>query len=286
VNGYLADFLYGIGRERTAGDLEFEQKQATLWDPLPPGFLAIGHDPGGSTLLLATLGQDAGRVYFWDRAGLWVLEDGHNTFPVAASFSEFVGSLHELADGEAGTENERGGRNGSRRSSAPRRPGTAKAETDCVFAEVYGVADQYPVVPIKQARLSRLLAELPNPRKVVQRVLAELVDHDNPSLRRIGIHACRQIGLFQAPGLRSALLSKLSDPVAWVRYDAAWAVKDAGYDGKDVRDLLALLAGDAKLPEDEQRLQMRPSDAELAARVQARAALDCLVAVTAGQPRS
>jgi hypothetical protein len=125
---------------------------------------------------------------------------------------------------------------------------------------------------------------LPNPRKVVQRVLAELVDHDNPSLRRIGIHACRRIGVFQAPGLRAALLSKLSDSDAWVRYDAAWAVKDAGYDGKDVRDLLALLAGDAKLPEEEQRLQMRPGDAELAARVYARAALDRLVAGRGGQP--
>src|SRR5262249_32553892 len=144
--------------------------------------------------------------------------------------------------------------------------------------EVHSVAHHYPVAPIKQARLSRLLAELPNPRKVVQRVLAELADHDNPSMRRIGVHACRRIGVFQAPGVRAALLRKLSGPDAWVRYDAAWAVKDAGYDGKEVRDSLARLAGDVKLPEDEQRLATRPSDADLAARVRARVALDSLLA--------
>lgn len=91
----LAAILYGVRSERTHADLEYEQVEATLWDPLPPGFLAIGHDPGGNTFLLATLGADAGRVFFWDRNGLWVREDGRNTFPVAASFTAFVGSLHE-----------------------------------------------------------------------------------------------------------------------------------------------------------------------------------------------
>ncbi len=94
--GALADFLYGLRTERMRGDLEFEQKQATLYDPLPPGFITIGHDPGGSSILLATLGDKAGRVFFWDRAGLWVRDDGHNTFPVATSFTEFLESLGEL----------------------------------------------------------------------------------------------------------------------------------------------------------------------------------------------
>src|SRR5689334_22640357 len=51
----LAEFLYGIQAERTHGDLEWEQEQATLWDPLPPGFIVIGHDPGNNNLLLGTL---------------------------------------------------------------------------------------------------------------------------------------------------------------------------------------------------------------------------------------
>src|SRR5947209_2981519 len=68
----MVGILYGLRGERTNADLEFEQEQATLWDPLPPGFIAIGHDPGGNRLLLATLGEDAGRVFFWDRVGFWV----------------------------------------------------------------------------------------------------------------------------------------------------------------------------------------------------------------------
>ena len=99
----LADILYGVRSERTHADLEYEQKEATLWDPLPTGFLAIGHDPGGNTFLLATKGADAGRVFFWDRNGLWVRADGRNTFPVATSFTAFVASLHESpTDAEPG----------------------------------------------------------------------------------------------------------------------------------------------------------------------------------------
>jgi hypothetical protein len=154
----------------------------------------------------------------------------------------------------------------------------AKAKIDQLFAEVYALADQHGIMPIDMARLSGAFAKLPQREKVVARLLAELVTHDNSSLRRIGIHACRKIGRFQTTGLRDALLCKLSDPNPWVRYDAAWAVKDAGYDGKDVRDALAGLAADVKLPEDEQRLNANPSNGELAARVRARAALDSLLA--------
>ncbi|QEG29619.1 SMI1 / KNR4 family protein [Gemmata obscuriglobus] len=91
----LAAIFYGVRSERTHADLEYEQEQATLWDPLPPGFLAIGHDPGGNTFLLATFAPDAGRVFFWDRNGLWVREDGRNAFPVADTFTAFMESLHE-----------------------------------------------------------------------------------------------------------------------------------------------------------------------------------------------
>jgi hypothetical protein len=93
--GALCDYLYGIRQKREAGDLQWEQEQASLWDPLPAGFVAIGHDPGGNLLLMATLGEDVGQIYFWDQDGLWVEEDGENTFPVAKSFGEFVAGLSE-----------------------------------------------------------------------------------------------------------------------------------------------------------------------------------------------
>jgi hypothetical protein len=94
----MLGILYGVGSERTHADLEYEQEEATLWDPLPDGYLAIGSDPGGNLLLLSTLGKDAGRVWFWDRVGFWVREDGQNTFPVAATFTQFIESLRELSE--------------------------------------------------------------------------------------------------------------------------------------------------------------------------------------------
>lgn len=90
----LVGILFGLREERTYGDLEWEQEQATLWDPLPPGYIAIGVDPGGCTLLLATLGDEAGRVFFWDRKGFWVRKDGRNTFLVADTFTDFLKALH------------------------------------------------------------------------------------------------------------------------------------------------------------------------------------------------
>lgn len=92
----LCDYLYGIRSKRERCDLEYEQELASQWDPLPPGFIAIGHDPGGNTLLLATKGKESGSVFFWDRNGLWIRKDGHNTFPVAMSFTDFLQSLHEM----------------------------------------------------------------------------------------------------------------------------------------------------------------------------------------------
>jgi len=92
----LVNMLFGIRNARTRFDLAYELELATELDPLPPGFIVVGNDPGGSSLLLSTGGSDAGKVYFWDRAGLWVRDDGHNTFPVADSFAAFVASLRHM----------------------------------------------------------------------------------------------------------------------------------------------------------------------------------------------
>lgn len=92
----LLGSLYGIGGERSPGDLEHEQAGATMWHSLPAGYLAVGDDPGGNMLLLATLGDDTGRVFFWDRVGFWVREDGRNLFPVADSFGQFLAGLWDM----------------------------------------------------------------------------------------------------------------------------------------------------------------------------------------------
>lgn len=91
----LLDFLYGISNVRDAGDLEYAQASASFHDPLPPGMIAIGHDPGGSILLLNT-SADSGEVYYWDREGTSVRDDGCNTFFVAPSFTGLQSLLRPL----------------------------------------------------------------------------------------------------------------------------------------------------------------------------------------------
>src|SRR5262245_41699585 len=79
---------------------------------------------------------------------------------------------------------------------------------DWLIAATVALADQFPVMPIEEIQLSVALAELPNPEQVVPRLLAELVDHEDMRVRRVGIHACRRIGRFQLPGVREAISSR------------------------------------------------------------------------------
>ena len=131
------------------------------------------------------------------------------------------------------------------------------------------MGNSFPIMPIEEALLSAKFAELPDQPKVVDRLIRELFDHENMHVRRIAIGACHRSQYFEAPGLRDALLRRLSDEEAWVRYDAAWAIGDAGYDDDETRSALKAAAGDAKLPEDEARLAENPSDADRSAKVRA-----------------
>ncbi len=159
------------------------------------------------------------------------------------------------------------------------------AKIDRLIAQTYALAEQFPIMPVEEIRLSVAFAKLPKPKQVVLRLLTELFDHDNMHVRRVAINACRRIRLFEIPGLREAIIRKLRDPNHWVQYDAVWTVQDAGYDGPDVRKCLRALAAGVKLPKDEERLKTGPSNAELAARVRARVALDTLLAARPAQRR-
>jgi hypothetical protein len=93
----LVFVLYGIKEKRTAGDLAYELHRHRA--DLPEGYLPIGHDPGGSPFLLATAGENRGRVFFWDRT--WFFEDsaaGGNTYWLADSLPALLDSLYEADD--------------------------------------------------------------------------------------------------------------------------------------------------------------------------------------------
>jgi hypothetical protein len=132
--------------------------------------------------------------------------------------------------------------------------------------------------PIQTARLATEFGKVAKPKNAVAQILKKLFDHKSFHVRRVGVRACGRIAAFDAPGLQDALVKKLSDPEGWVRYDAVWVIREAGYDSAKVRKALAKLAKDVVFPRDEKRAEEETSNADLRARVDARKLLDELTA--------
>ncbi len=120
-------------------------------------------------------------------------------------------------------------------------------------------------------------AELTASQEDAERLVADLFDHDNPQVRRIGLNAIRRSQRFTGPSLLPALLRRLADPEAWLRHDAVWVVQEAELDGAELRASLRRLAGGVQLPHDAVRARANPADAPLHAQVRARQALDTLI---------
>lgn len=144
------------------------------------------------------------------------------------------------------------------------------------------LGNSFPVMPVDEIRLSVEFAELPEQTEVVARLIRDLFHHENMHVRRIAVNACRRSRRFDVPGLEAALTEKLADHEPWVRYDAAWAIKDAQYDNPRIRELLLKNAASVRLPEDEERLKGNRGNAELQAQVQARKTLDALLQRSGG----
>jgi cell wall assembly regulator SMI1 len=65
---------------------------------MPSGLLPIASDPGGNLICLACTGEQAGRVYFWERAHEANTDEGEvvgwtNVFKISDSFPAFLFSL-------------------------------------------------------------------------------------------------------------------------------------------------------------------------------------------------
>ena len=133
------------------------------------------------------------------------------------------------------------------------------------------------VMPIEEIQLSAAFACLPDIEHVVERLIAELFSHENFHVRRVAINATRRAKVFGVSGLETALTMQLGDSEAWVRYDAVWAVEDAGYDSPEIRRVLAGVAA-GWTPGDGDTIRANPGDAHAQARVRARKALDVLSA--------
>lgn len=247
------DYLYGLDRPNW-GNLE---KQLSRWrDEMPDGFLVIGHDPGGAFLIMGTAGEYAGKVYFWDHQHRSLQSSREqNTYPLADSFTAFMESLVPV--------------------DAPSRWDADVSEANELIQTT--LSHSKGLQPIQMARLATEFGKLPNPEAVVPLVLDQLFVHKSADVRRVGIGACGRMKTFGVPGLQEALVKKLSDKDAWVRFDAVRVIREAGYDGSAVRKALSKLAKDV-LPKDEERADRETSNAELRARVDAKKLLDALLA--------
>jgi hypothetical protein len=249
----LLEYLFAIDGPAGAN---LEDQLSEWADEMPEGFLPIGRDRGGAIIIMGTMGEYADQIFYWDHQHRFVQSSAEaNTYPVGKSFATFLAGLKRPE------------------------PSKKRKKRPTKFSELLEtlLKRKDGIMPIEIARLSVAFSELPRRREVVTKLMSALFDHDSSDLRRIAIHACRRAKVFDVPGLQKALIEKLSDEDPWIRYDAAWTIGEAGYDGTEVRKALTKLAGKTKLPRDEIARDKNPSNAELSARVQARKALDALL---------
>lgn len=131
------------------------------------------------------------------------------------------------------------------------------------------------IMPIEEMQLASSFVELPNRVEVVTRLVRELFDNENMHVRRIAINACRRAKTFDVAGLENALTERMNDPEPWVRYDAIWAIQEAGYDSPEIRSRLAAIAENFS-PDDEAHVRRSPGDAIVQTRVRAQRLLAAL----------
>ena len=79
---------------------DLERHYGALRDKLPRGFVPVADDPGGNAVLIGTIGDTQGKIYWWDHEAQ-PYERGDelamypNIYPVAEDFDEFLRMLKE-----------------------------------------------------------------------------------------------------------------------------------------------------------------------------------------------
>lgn len=134
---------------------------------------------------------------------------------------------------------------------------------------------------VEEISLAGQFAEMIDSQETADRVIADLVDHANPQVRRIGLAAIRRSHRFGGQMLMPALLRRMVDAEGWLRHDAVWIAQEANMDGAELRAALRRVAGNVRLPNDAVRARANPADGPLHAAVRARQYLDVLIAKSA-----
>ncbi len=130
-------------------------------------------------------------------------------------------------------------------------------------AEAYS-AQQFKM-PIDLFDLSWEFAELPHQELVVPKLISNMFKHKSVDVRRIALHACLRSQAYDVAGLKEAVAESLKDPHPWVRYDAAWVVKESKYSSPEIIENLNAIISKMLKEEADRRQKISASDAEASA---------------------
>lgn len=139
------------------------------------------------------------------------------------------------------------------------------------------LASKNKLIGTEEISLAGQFSELVASQEDADRVIADLFEHENAHVRRIGLSVIRRTRRFGGRMLMPALLRRLGDVEGWLRHDAVWIVQEGGLDGAELRAALRRVAGKVQLPADAVRAKANPADGALHAAVRARQALDVLI---------
>lgn len=99
----------------------------------------------------------------------------------------------------------------------------------------------------EEISLAGQFAEMITSQEEVDRIIADLVDHENPQVRRIGLAAIRRSHRFGGQTLMQALLRRLADVEGWLRHDAVWIAQEGQLDSAELRAALRRVAGNGSV---------------------------------------
>lgn len=122
-------------------------------------------------------------------------------------------------------------------------------EIRAVMDEAFELSQQVVAMPVQIFSLARRLADHPDKAETLA-AMGEFFDDENAFVRRVAYTALRFMGQggrdLDPTTLDRRIVSGMSDPAVWVRYDAAWAAGDIAGDDQAFAAALRAMILDAE----------------------------------------
>ncbi|MDF7817462.1 hypothetical protein P1X15_07645 [Runella sp. MFBS21] len=147
-------------------------------------------------------------------------------------------------------------------------------------SQLDALGNKQTIMPVEMFQLANSFVEYPDNQAVIDTLVNEkYANHKSLYVRRVVIIALRRKQIFDVPKVNQMMYEKLSDPVGWVAYDAAWFFKEAKvYDEKIIKKLTELASDKVGLSADELKKisDDNLSDAQVRAQIEAAEALQAI----------